>query len=517
MDTFLNVVMGTKRWSAWTAWLGLLVIGLGARAGAKRVIMLPMPFESNIDYHDKVARALTKLGHEVWMTVPVNLAEKDRQGRDNLSVVLYDTPFDIEERTMPRLPERYFQGLSANYDELETIMKEHCERILKNHTFFKTLQHIRPDFVVIDNLSLVYELAILPYKLGVPFAFVGSSYDPIAQRVPFSPAVTPLPVFPYSDHMTFFQRVKNTVRFLRQCWTYKDAYEDAVARFAPEKPNIPVDMLIARAEIWLVEMDHILDYPKPSLPNVKFIGGTVKGPAGPLPEEFKSFMDVASEGVVIVSLGKYVLSVPTEISDKLFEVFESLPMKVVFKSNLTSPNPAKIMTARWLPQNDLLGHPNTKVFVSHCDKDGQYEALYHAVPVVATPLFYDQPYNAERMRVKGLAEVLDLRTCTAGEMRAAVLKVARQPRYKQAIAAASRLFRQQFHLPVDVAARWLDHVMKYGGAYMRSAGQDLTMHEFLIFDVIAFLTVAFVLLFAGLVYAGLMVYRHVCCRKKKTE
>ena len=102
-------------------------------------------------------------------------------------------------------------------------------------------------------------------------------------------------------------------------------------------------------------------------------------------------------------------------------------------------------------------------------------------------------------------------------MRAAVLKVARQPRYKQAIAAASRLFRQQFHLPVDVAARWLDHIMKYGGAYMRSAGQDLTMHEFLIFDVIAFLTVAFVLLFAGLVYAGLMVYRHVCCRKKKTE
>ena len=184
MDTLLNVVMGTKRWSAWTAWLGLLVLALGARAGAKRVIMLPMPFESNIDYHDKVARALTKLGHEVWMTVPVNLAEKDRQGRDNLSVVLYDTPFDIEERTMPRLPERYFQGLSANYDELETIMKEHCERILKNHTFFKTLQHIRPDFVVIDNLSLVYELAILPYKLGVPFAFVGSSYAPIAQRVP---------------------------------------------------------------------------------------------------------------------------------------------------------------------------------------------------------------------------------------------------------------------------------------------------------------------------------------------
>ncbi|KAK7113576.1 UDP-glucuronosyltransferase 2A1-like [Littorina saxatilis] len=513
--------MATKHSPALPPWLAAVLItltGMGmSTVQAKRVIMLPMPFENHIDYHGNVARALMKLGHEVWTIVPAILADRGKLDTSDLNVVLYDTPFDIEDRTMPRLPERYFKGMSDNYDELETIMKEHCERILKNHTFFKTLQHIKPDFVVIDNLSLVYMLVILPYKLGVPFAFVGSSYDPIAQRVPFSPAVTPLPVFPYSDHMTFFQRVKNTLVFLKHCWNYKDAYEDAVARFAPEKPSIPVDMLIARAEMWLVEMDHILDYPKPSLPNVKFIGGTVKGPAGPLPKEFNSFMDDALEGVVLVSFGKYVLGLPTDISDKLFEVFESLPMKVIFRSNLTSPNPSKIMTSTWLPQNDLLGHPNTKVFVSHCGKNGQYEALYHAVPVVATPLFYDQPYNAERMRVKGLAEVIDLRTSTAAEMTAAIMKVARQPRYKQAITAASRLFRQQFHVPVEVAARWLDHVMKYGGAYMRSAGQDLTMNEFLIFDVIGFLAVAFLVLLAGVLYAGLMVYRHIVCRKKKTE
>ena len=39
------------------------------------------------------------------------------------------------------------------------------------------------------------------------------------------------------------------------------------------------DMLIAHAEIWLVEMDHILDYPRPTLPNVKLIGGTATGPS----------------------------------------------------------------------------------------------------------------------------------------------------------------------------------------------------------------------------------------------
>jgi UDP:flavonoid glycosyltransferase YjiC (YdhE family) len=95
----------------------------------------------------------------------------------------------------------------------------------------------------------------------------------------------------------------------------------------------------------------------------------------------------------------------------------------ICRSNLTSPDPRKIYVSPWIPQNDILGHPNVKAFVSHCGKNGQYEALYHAVPVVAVPIFGDQPYNAERMRVKGFAEVLDLRESTVDEMVSTIMQV----------------------------------------------------------------------------------------------
>ena len=41
-----------------------------------------------------------------------------------------------------------------------------------------------------------------------------------------------------------------------------------------------------------------------------------------------------------------------------------------------------VMLMDWLPQNDLLGHRNTKLFITHCGRNGQFESMYHSVPMV---------------------------------------------------------------------------------------------------------------------------------------
>ncbi|PVD26845.1 hypothetical protein C0Q70_11992 [Pomacea canaliculata] len=236
-----------------------------------------------------------------------------------------------------------------------------------------------------------------------------------------------------------FSRVLSTVLHVFSSVVDGFSYKDAVSRYAPEMPFLTIDMLVARAEIWLVTTEHILDYPRPSMPNVKLIGGTLTGPGKPLPPQFKSFMDDAKEGVVIVSFGSYVLSPPEPITQKIMNVLKDLPFKSVFRSNISSPNSKKILTSSWIPQNDLLAHPNTRVFVSQCGNEDQYEALFHAVPVVCTPIFIDQFYNAERMRVKGMAETVDLNTVSTDQLQSTILKVATNTSYKQAITKASEL------------------------------------------------------------------------------
>lgn len=388
----------------WLCLAGLLAIQTGI-SQSKRVALLPVPFTSHAKYHFNVARALLELGHEVWLIMADYVMEKGVLDTSGCQVIEYSTVTHIESSFMADVRDAYFEKRPPVFDGIFELYKKHCDILLTDEAFVGALRDLDLDLFVIDNILTIRMLTIIPYRLGVPFAFLGTHYDPVAQRIPFSPPVTPWALLPFTHRMTFPQRLQTTLLYLTSFSADPCSYSDAVSRYAPEMPDIPVDMLVARAEIWLVETDHILDYPRPAVPNVKLIGGTAPESPKPLPAEFQSFMDGAAEGVVVVSFGSYVLDLPREIIDKIFSALRKLPFRAVFRSSLTSPEPGTVMTSPWLRQN------------------GQYEALYHAVPVVCLPIFTDQPYNAERMRVKGMAERLDLNTVSKEEPRATILNV----------------------------------------------------------------------------------------------
>ncbi|KAL8566587.1 hypothetical protein ACOMHN_054809 [Nucella lapillus] len=485
----------------------------------KTVVIIPFPYSSHTIYHTNVARALAKKGHHVLVTMPTYLLQRGHINTSGFRVLPYEAIPNLDENTQDVLSKSYFEGKQDNIFDFLRICRDIFDTLLRNETFIDTIEQTYPDFMVIDNLPMFYAMSIIPYRLGVPFAFLGSVYYPPMLRVPFSPADVPISLFTYSNHMSYFQRLHNTLYYMLFALYNPSFPIEAVSTYATEMVYLPLDELARKAEIFLVEQDHILDYPKPTLPNVKLIGGTATGPTKALAPDFQPFMDSAKEGVVIVSFGSYVLGIPQHVSDKILQVLLQLPMRSVFRSNLTSPDPKKILTSTWIPQNDLLGHPHTKVFVSHCGKNGQYEALYHAVPIVATPLFLDQPYNAERARVKGFAEVLDLNTCTAEEMKSTILSVANQPRYKQAVAKHSRLFKELYGVPMETAAYWLDHVMEYGGDYMRSAGQQMPFYQYVLLDVFLFILCALILVVWIFSTFVKIVFKFICryFEKKKVK
>jgi len=83
---------------------------------------------------------------------------------------------------------------------------------------------------------------------------------------------------------------------------------------------------------------------------------------------------------------------------------------VVWKYAKPFPDIKNIKTVTWMPQNDILGHPNLKLFMTHGGLNSVYEATYHRVPMLLTPLWGDQVGNAAKVKLAGFGESIDIKT-----------------------------------------------------------------------------------------------------------
>ena len=102
----------------------------------------------------------------------------------------------------------------------------------------------------------------------------------------------------------------------------------------------------------------------------------------------KTFLDEAgSEGVIYISFGSaFSASTMSDQKRKIFvNVFEKLKQKILLKweTEYMEDRPANVMLHKWLPQQDVLGHPNVILFVSHGGQSSFQETICHQKPAVS--------------------------------------------------------------------------------------------------------------------------------------
>ena len=95
-------------------------------------------------------------------------------------------------------------------------------------------------------------------------------------------------------------------------------------------------------------------------------------------------------------------------------------------SKLSVSDNVKLLS--WLPQNDILGHPKTRLFIGHAGLNGIFESTYHGVPMVCSPFFGDHFDNAHAAERVGIAEVFDLEATSAEQFVNLIRKVLMQSR-----------------------------------------------------------------------------------------
>uniref|UniRef100_A0A803YQ36 Uncharacterized protein n=2 Tax=Meleagris gallopavo TaxID=9103 RepID=A0A803YQ36_MELGA len=143
----------------------------------------------------------------------------------------------------------------------------------------ETLQYLNQsgfDAVLTDPFFMCG--ATVANYLSLPFVFFMRGF-PCNLHYEAAQCPSPLSYVPRgtsmnSDHMTFFQRVQNTLISLLESFQCNAMYQDAI-KFSSEvlQRDITLLDLLNSASIWLLRYDFAFEYPRPVMPNMVFIGG----------------------------------------------------------------------------------------------------------------------------------------------------------------------------------------------------------------------------------------------------
>ncbi|XP_041457768.1 UDP-glucuronosyltransferase 1A1-like isoform X3 [Lytechinus variegatus] len=332
--------------------------------------------------------------------------------------------------------------------------------------------------------------------------------------------------------MNFIQRIQNVlmsvvINFLAEL-AFSPPYSKIGKRLG--LPPIHFAQSYSDFDLHLTNLNFASDFISPLAPNVIPVGGLTANLASPLQKELEEFVQSSGDhGVIVFTLGTYLASITTirpEIVTMFAEAFRRLPQKVIWQLK-ELPDwelPSNVKAMPWLPQNDLLGHPKTRVFMYQGGNNGFQEACYHGVPIVVIPLQGDQYDVAARIEARGLGKKIEKLELNADIIYDTLTEVINNPSYNEVADKVSAIYKDQPMSAPDRAAFWIEHVIKFGGAYMRSPANDLTFIQYHLIDVYAFLT-AIVVVFLAVVYYTLKFCVSLCCRmigrgssgKSKTE
>ncbi len=203
-------------------------------------------------------------------------------------------------------------------------------------------------------------------------------------------------------------------------------------------------------------------------------------------------MDDATDGAIFFSLGSNIQSshLHNELISILLNEFRSLKQKVLWKFETELPNlPDNVKIGKWLPQNDILAHPNVKLFISHCGKGGITEAKYHGVPILAIPIFGDQFSNADSILDEGWAVRLPLSDLNAVTFSSVLAEALNNSTYGQVAKKLSTVYKDRPEHPLNTAVYWIEYVIRHNGAYshLQSPAIHLNLLQYYSVDVLAFI------------------------------
>ncbi|XP_071845396.1 UDP-glucuronosyltransferase 2C1-like isoform X2 [Apostichopus japonicus] len=383
-----------------------------------------------------------------------------------------------------------------------------CQDLWNDDNVLLTLKQSKFDLVIDFPFSacgvLIAHYLQVPFVVVVPTMRLPTFHEGL-YGMPYPSSYVPFDLFGLdTDEMSFFRRMVNFIKPLVSGILMKYVlfakYHKIQVDFDIE-PDKTIAELYADASLILTHVNEGTDYPRPRTPHYIPIGGLLARPAEPLPQ-----------GSAITGVRR------RDLLEVFARVFSKLPQRVLWRHQGEPPTDIGENTklTDWLPQNDVLGHPKTRLLIYHGGSSGVIEAIYHGVPMVIIPLFGDQSAHAASIQKKGMGLILDKNNISEETLMEVIQTVINNPSFKERVQHYSRIHHDAPMTPLQRAIHWMEHVMKFGADHLRPRSAHMSSIELYNVDVTVFLIL---LCLIGLYIDYVILKRlcNCCCKGKAAK
>ncbi|CAG7720843.1 unnamed protein product, partial [Allacma fusca] len=418
---------------------GALLLGQSIFWGeaAKIFFMIPVTTISEKNVYIPLIDALAERGHEVVVASITKSKYKSKNIREFVPCRYDQFVGDgfadpIESRKQVG---RYTSLALTEYGFITNA----CEIVYKNPEFQKVITE-KFD-LVIKNAWCGHCFNGVLYKLQAPFINFNTMipYNEVNEqtgaRIPAS--FVPFAMGPARSigKMSLFARLENVLLDIHWTLFNKYIYYPAMDQISRKYlgPDIPSSEEINKNLSLVLSNSHfVINAPVPVLPDVVEVAGMHCLPPKPVPKDLDEFLSGDKDGFIYFSMGSMVNSklFSPSVKKMFLSVFSKLKQRVLwkFEADLTDL-PPNVKIGKWLPQQDILGHPNIRLFITHGGALSTQEAIYNGVPLVVMPVFADQDNNARQAAEKGLAIMLEVTELTEEILLSAINKVLNDASY----------------------------------------------------------------------------------------
>ncbi|XP_008197586.2 UDP-glycosyltransferase UGT5 [Tribolium castaneum] len=469
----------------------------------KLLFMCPMPSPSHFFLIFRLAKEFADGGHQVTVISPFPQKTPIKNYRDIQILEVIDSFEEIkkilfnmaDKGPLDNLDLIYRAGLGATTQILEN--KNVQSLINSNETF---------DAFIIEQFTSEALLGI-GHRFGAPIILMsGFGTTNLLNHFVANPApssyVWNVVMKPSTTYKNFWDRMHN---FLLS--NYIDFQREQY--FMPEhrklfkkyfNSDVELDDIVYNVSLILGNSHVSLYKAVPQVPNIINIGGFHVGPLKELPTDLQNFLDDAKNGVILFALGTNLKSsdLKPEIRDAFLNAFSKIKQKVLWKFEKQLDNlPENVKIMEWLPQQEVLAHPNVRAFITHGGMLSVVETVYFGVPMIGIPIFGDQKSNIATVAKRGYCINLPFTELTEEKLSKALNEILNNPKYRKNAQKLSQIMHDRPVKALDEAVFWIEHVIRHGGApHLRTDALNLKWYQREMIDIIGFL-LGVVLLFLG--------------------